>query len=62
MGFLILILLIVGAVLAYRWYAGEERSRSYQGGSRPLQIAKERYAKGEITKEEYERIRNDLEQ
>lgn len=31
------------------------------GGSRPLEILKERYARGEITREEYEERRRDLE-
>jgi putative membrane protein len=33
---------------------------TYNGGHNPLDIAMERYAKGEITKEQYEQIKRDL--
>lgn len=49
--------LIVGIVLAIRWLAGQsDRSRS----DRALGILRERYARGEIDKEEFEAKRRDL--
>jgi len=56
------ILVIVGVVLLIRWAVrsggrgGEDRERTRD----PLTILKERYAKGEITREEFERIKADL--
>ncbi len=37
-----------------RWFSG-------QAGKSPLDIAKERYARGEISREEFEQLRKDLE-
>jgi putative membrane protein len=49
--------LIAGVVLAIRWLAGQgERSRS----DRALDILRERYARGEIDKDEFEAKRRDL--
>ncbi len=50
-------LVIAGIVLAIRWLAGQgERSRS----DRALDILRERYARGEINKDEFEAKRRDL--
>ena len=50
-------LVIVGIVLAIRWFAGQgERSRS----DRALDILRERYARGEINKDEFEAKQRDL--
>ncbi|MBW4061682.1 SHOCT domain-containing protein [Candidatus Saccharibacteria bacterium] len=55
---LILILLVVGAFVAYRYYSNTPRTGEK---SSPLDILKERYAKGEIDKKEFEDKRKDLE-
>ena len=63
MGFgLIFILLIVGAVAyASGWRPQfNQPSQPQTGRSSALDILRERYARGEINKAEYERIREDL--
>ncbi len=63
-GFMWLILLIVIAAIVYFAY---NRNSGAGGGSfggrreSPMDILKTRYAKGEISKEEYERLKRDLE-
>ena len=55
--FMWLILVIVAAIAIYLIVQAQ------RGGSTretPLEILKRRYAKGEITKEEYDRLRRDL--
>mgnify|MGYP001049641531 FL=1 len=54
---LFLVLLVAGAYYAFRPASGP----STQERGRALEIVKERYAKGEITKEQYEQLRKDLE-
>jgi putative membrane protein len=57
------ILILVGLVFLIRWLvnAGRDRSdRGYGGGSRYLDILKERYARGEIDKQQYESMKKDL--
>jgi len=52
-------LIILGIVALARWLfvaGGSGRS-----GQRPLDILKERYARGEINREQYEQMRRDLE-
>jgi putative membrane protein len=54
-------LLIVGVVVGIRWLATSGKT---PGGASPpdraLTLARERYAKGEISREEFERLRLDL--
>jgi putative membrane protein len=56
------ILLIVGMVFLIKWLI-QSTSRdkaSGSGGSRALEILKERYARGEIDKNEFESKKKDL--
>lgn len=52
-------LIILGIVALAKWlfHAGSPGS----SGKRPLDILKERYARGEIDREQYEQMRRDLE-
>ncbi len=58
-------LVIGGVVLLILWLVqrgGPAPMGSGPGAARPLDILKERYAKGEITREQYEQMRQDLEE
>lgn len=64
------VLIVVGVVALLRLFAsgGNNGGSNYGGGSGPeappksaLDILKERYARGEIEREEFERMRRDLE-
>ena len=56
------VLVIVGLVFLIRWLIQTTKSEKsvFRGGSSALDILKERYAKGEIDKEEFEIIKRDL--
>ena len=56
---LVLALVIAAVVLLVRWASGQWPGGAPQGRS-PLDILKERYARGEIDREEYTRRRADL--
>ena len=56
---LIMVLIVVGLVAVVRWLSRDEPSA--RGGSRALEILKERYARGEIDRETYQRMKADLE-
>lgn len=47
----------VGAVVAVRWLLGQQPGRREE---KPLDILKRRYAAGELSREEYERMRREL--
>ena len=60
-------LLVLGVLiaLAFGWrpaflFPGAEKSRLDPSESRALEILDERYARGEISKEEYQEKRNDI--
>ncbi len=55
------IVVIAGVVILVRWMAffGEKRRRP-ESQETAIDILKKRYAKGEITKEEYEKIKKDI--
>ena len=62
-------LIVVGIVALIRWIANQSRDNRDRGnekpfnsaqGKSPLDILKERYAKGEINKEEFEEKKKDL--
>jgi putative membrane protein len=60
-GWVLMLLIWVGitvlAILAFKWFLRHNESAEKQT---PLDIARERYAKGEITKEQFEQIKKDL--
>jgi putative membrane protein len=57
--FIVWIPIIMLAYLSIRYLLNRKKTRGYEGKSE-LDIAKERYAKGEITKEEFEEIKRNL--
>ena len=63
MGFeLILVLVIIGGIAyALGWRPQFNQTASAQTKQTPLELLKERYARGEITREEYDQMRRDLE-
>jgi putative membrane protein len=57
------ILIIVGLIFLIKWLiqaSRGERSEGSRSGSRAMEILRERYARGEITKEEFDRMKRDL--
>ena len=59
---LVLLLVIVGAIAyALGWRPQFNQTGRAQNGETPLEILKARYARGEISREEYEQMRRDLE-
>ena len=55
-----IILLVVWAIRQISG-PGRETMSPPPGGSKSLEIARERYARGEITKEQFEQIKKDIE-
>lgn len=57
----LIFILIVAIVAAVKWLWGPKAPMILRGGEGALDILKKRYARGEITKEEFERIKRDIE-
>lgn len=59
---LIILVVIVGAIAyAFGWRPQSNQINPAQPREDPLEILKARYVRGEITQEEYEHVRQDLE-
>jgi putative membrane protein len=54
------VLVIVGIVVLVKWLAGQSSSRRESHGKTALEILQERYARGEIDRDEYEQKKRDL--
>lgn len=54
-------LVIVGIVGIIRWLAGRDNRQNQSESETPLEILQKRYARGEIEREEYERMKKDIE-
>lgn len=59
-GLIFWILVIAGIVLLIAWLAQQGRTAP-KSGEPAIDILKKRYAKGEITREEFERMKKELE-
>lgn len=62
---ILVMLLVVYLIFGRRGFRGpcwrsEDRNSHRQHSETPLEILKRRYAKGEISKEEFERMKNDI--
>ncbi len=51
------LLAVVGIVALIKWFVASSNA----GGSRALNTLKERYAKGDITREQFEQMKRDIE-
>jgi putative membrane protein len=61
MAMMMVLLLLLGAVVVYMLLKRQGELRSVDSTREtPLEILKRRYAKGEITKEQYEEMKKDL--
>lgn len=62
-GFIGIVLVVVVIAVLVGWHPqGNQTSGSFSGGpgESPLEILKKRYARGEINKQEFDQIREDL--
>ncbi len=65
LGMVFWVLIILGAVLLLAWIFRQGQPAGVGPGpsaNRPLDILRERYARGEITKEQFDQMRRDLEE
>ncbi len=61
LGLGLLALVVVGVIAGIRWISRSPGGpRGSASPSRALEVARERYARGEISREEFQRLREDL--
>lgn len=56
--FWLLLIWLIGSAIS--WFLRQRTTEKEYQDNRAMQIARERYAKGEITKKEYEELKRDL--
>lgn len=61
LGLLLIFLLVVVAVAAVKWLWGQQMPFGIGTKESAVDILKKRYARGEIGKEEFDRLRKDIE-
>jgi putative membrane protein len=54
------IVVIIGLVFLIKWIVQQGNTPETRAGGTPLEILKKRYARGEISKEEFEQRKKDL--
>ncbi len=55
-------LIVIGGIIAVIVWVVVKLTKRGTSGRTPLDLARERYAKGEITKDQFDQIKNDLSQ
>ncbi len=60
LGFLLIVLIVLALLAVVQWLRSE-KSPLLTGRGDALEILRKRYAKGEIGKDEYERMKRDIE-
>jgi putative membrane protein len=60
-GLIILLLFVVAAAYAVKWMSGQGSERPVGREERALDVLKKRYARGEIGKEEFDRVKKEIE-
>jgi putative membrane protein len=61
LGLLLIFLFVLAVVAAVKWLWGQKFPLVMRrGGESALEVLKKRYAKGEISKDDYEKIRADI--
>jgi putative membrane protein len=62
MGLDLIFLVVIGGAVAYAlgWRPQFDQTKPSQTSQTPAEILKSRYARGEITREEYDQMRQDL--
>jgi putative membrane protein len=60
-GLIILFLFILAAAYGVKWVWGQRPSSTIGSGESAFDILKKRYARGEISKEDFERLKREIE-